>query len=101
MCNLLVAMRSERIAAAVCHCGWMPPPLDAKPLHTPHKTPMLFVVGSLDVQVPPSAVKQARDIFAEAGHPVELHILEGVGHGWTRESRINDLIWRFLATKRL
>ena len=101
MCNLLVAMRSERIAAAVCNCGWMPNPLDAKPLHTPHKTPMLFLVGSLDERVPPRVVKQAHDIFAESGHPVEFRILEGLGHGWARESQINELIWRFLSQKKL
>jgi poly(3-hydroxybutyrate) depolymerase len=101
MCNWLVAMRSQRIAAAVCNCGWMPKPFDEKPLHTPHKTPMLFLVGSLDTRVPPDAVQQARDIFAEGGHPVELRILEGVGHGWARKLGTNELIWKFLGKKKL
>jgi polyhydroxybutyrate depolymerase len=101
MCNLLVATRSERIAAAVCNCGWMPKPLDVTPLRTPHKTPILFLVGSLDEQVPPRIVKQAHDVFAKAGHPVEIKILEGVGHGWAKGSGINELIWQFLSDKNL
>jgi dienelactone hydrolase len=101
MCNLLVARRSERIAAAVCNCGWLPQQFDAKLPQTLHKTPMLFLAGSLDVQVPPDVVRQAHDVFAQGGHPVEFKLLEGVSHGWTTGSGINELIWQFLSSKKL
>jgi len=100
MCNVLVAMRSDRIAAAVCHCGWMPEPLGEKPLNTLRKTPMLFIVGSLDVQVGPQAVKQACHVFAKAGHPVEFKIREGVGLGLEVDPGVGEIIWQFLSQKK-
>lgn len=101
MCNLLVAKRSERIAAAVCNCGWLPAPLGETPLETKHKTPMLFLVGSEDRQVSPETVKKAHDAFKEAGHLVELRVLNAAGHGWNKQLGINESIWRFLSQHQL
>ncbi|WP_197355989.1 alpha/beta hydrolase family esterase [Aureliella helgolandensis] len=101
MCNLLVARRSERIAAAVCNCGWMPKPLDEQPLTTLHKCPMLFLVGSRDTQVPPAVVQAACDVFDRAQHPVVFQILEGAPHGWNFEFGVNQIVGEFLSDQQL
>lgn len=97
--NLLTAMCSERIAATVVGCGWLPDPLGDAPLETANKCPMLFVVGSRDRQVPPDFVREGHDAFERAGHPVEFRVIEGFGHGWPR--RENERVWEFLEGKRL
>lgn len=97
--NLLTAMCSERIAATVVGCGWLPEPLGDEPLETTNKCPMLFIVGSRDRQVPPEFVRKGHDAFERAGHPVEFRVIEGFGHGWPR--RENERVWEFLAGKRL
>ena len=97
--NLLTAMCSERIAATVVGCGWLPEPLGEAPLATLNKCPMLFVVGSRDRQVPPEMVREGRDAFERAGHPVEFRMIEGFGHGWPRAE--NERVWEFLEGKRL
>jgi len=84
MANAMTAKCSERIAATVVACGWMPEPLDVEPLNTRHKCPKLFVVGSRDRQVPPESVRVGYDVFAREGHPVEFRMIEGFGHGWPR-----------------
>lgn len=98
MANLLTAQCSGRIAATVSCCGWMPRPLDVEPLHTEHKCPILFLVGSEDHQVPPAMVRKARDAFERDGHPVEFREIPGLGHGWPP---VNEEIWAFLEGKRL
>lgn len=97
--NLLTAMCSERIAATVVGCGWLPDPLGDAPLETAHKCPMLFIVGSRDRQVPPDFVREGHDAFERAGHPVEFRVIENFGHGWPR--RENERVWEFLEGKRL
>jgi poly(3-hydroxybutyrate) depolymerase len=99
MANAVTAKCSERIAATVVGCGWMPEPLDVEPLNTPNKCPMLFLVGSRDRQVSPDAVRVGYDVFKREGHPVELRIVEGFGHGWPRAE--NERVWEFLAAQRL
>ncbi len=101
MCNLLVTQRSERIAAAVCNCGWMPKPLDEQPVQTSHKCPMLFLVGSRDTQVPPATVQAASDVFERGQHPVTFRIIEGAPHGWNYRFGVNKIIWDFLSDKEL
>ena len=96
MCNLIVAKRSERIAAAVCICGWMPKPLDATPLNTQNKCPLLFIVGSEDSQVPPDNVRTAMQVFEREGHPVEFKLIDGAGHGWNAQLGTNQFIETFL-----
>lgn len=96
--NALTAMCSERIAATVVGCGWLPDPLGDAPLETANKCPMLFLVGSRDRQVPPEMVREGHDAFERAGHPVELWVIEGFGHGWPRVE--NERVWVFLEGKR-
>ncbi|QDT76064.1 alpha/beta hydrolase family esterase [Lacipirellula limnantheis] len=97
--NLLTAMCSERIAATVVGCGWLPEPLGDAPLATANKCPMLFLVGSRDRQVPPEMVREGRDAFERAGHLVEFRVIDGFGHGWPRAE--NERVWEFLEGKRL
>jgi poly(3-hydroxybutyrate) depolymerase len=99
MANALTAKFSERIAAAVVGCGWMPEPLDVEPLNTRHKCPMLFMVGSRDRQVPPEVVRVGHDVFKREGHPVEFRMIEDFGHGWPRAE--NERVWDWLARHRL
>ncbi|WP_428307068.1 alpha/beta hydrolase family esterase [Lacipirellula sp.] len=95
--NALTAMCSERIAATVVGCGWLPEPLGETPLQTVHKCPVLFLVGDRDRQVPPEYVRKGYDAFERAGHPVEFRMVEGFGHGWPR--RENERVWEFLQGK--
>jgi polyhydroxybutyrate depolymerase len=97
MCNLMVAKRSERFAAAVCNCGWLPDPLGKSPLNTKNKCPMLFIVGSEDRQVSPDVVRAAHDAFEADGHPTTFHLIPGFGHGWDKRHGLNELIWQFLS----
>lgn len=99
--HILVAQRSERIAAAASHSGWLPDPLGETGIDTKHKCPMLFIVGADDRQVSPESVTRARECFATAGHPTELIQLEGVGHRWAKDRGINETIWQFLAEHEL
>jgi poly(3-hydroxybutyrate) depolymerase len=99
--NLLVAKRSEKIAAAASHSGWLPHPLGDEPIHTRRKCPLLLIAGSEDRQVPPAAVREAYECFRREGHPVELLVIEGLGHHWALEHNINAKIWRFLSQHRL
>jgi poly(3-hydroxybutyrate) depolymerase len=99
MANAVTAKCSERIAAAVVDCGWMPEPLDDEPLNTRYKCPMLFMAGSRDRQVPPEFVRVGHDAFAGEGHPVEFRTIEGQGHGWPRGE--NERVWEFLERQRL
>lgn len=100
MCNLIVSQRSERLASAVCNCGWMPKPLDVAPLTTTNKCPMLFIVGSQDTQVPPEVVRTASRIFEAGGHPIEFRLLDGAGHGWNNNFGVNRILWNFVRDKR-
>jgi poly(3-hydroxybutyrate) depolymerase len=99
--NLLVAKRSEKIAAAASHSGWLPDPLGDSPIRTRHKCPMLFIAGSEDRQVPPAAVREAYECFRREGHPVEFLMIEGLGHRWALDRDINAKIWGFLSPHRL
>lgn len=101
MCNLMVARRSEQIAAAVSSCGWMPKPLDSQLLDTKRKTPILFLVGEHDRQVPPSTVRQAQQVFDEANHPTQFRLIPNQGHGWPRDWQETEKAWRFLVEHEL
>ena len=94
--HIVVARRSDRIAAAASHSGWLPEPLGEAGVDTKNKCPMLFIVGAQDTQVSPESVIAARDCFADAGHPAELIQIEGVAHRWAKDRGINETIWRFL-----
>lgn len=99
MANMLVLKRSQRIAAAVINCGWMPKPLDVVPPNTEHKCPLLFVVGSEDMQVNPEVVRVGYEMFNMASHPVRFEVIRGAGHGWNAAYGVNELMWSFLQNK--
>lgn len=96
MVNLVTANCSDRIAAAVCNCGWLPAPLGAEQIATTNKCRMLFIVGEDDAQVPPRVVKDAADAFSRSGHPTTYVVIPGHGHGWRRDWGATDLVWGFL-----
>ncbi len=99
--NLLVAKRSERIAAAASHAGWLPEPLAEEGIHAKRKCPMLFITGSADTQVPPSVVREAMTCYEREGHPVQWLVLEGAGHQWSLDRNINERVWQFLSSHAL
>lgn len=101
MANVLTVQCSQRIAATVSCCGWLPEPLGDEPLHTRHKCPILFIAGSQDVQVSPATVQAVSEAFTRAGHPVEFWLIEGMGHDWPPNPDGNDRIWEFLSAHRL
>jgi len=101
MANVLTVECSQRIAATVCCCGWLPKPLGQEPLNTQHKCPMLFIAGSQDRQVSPATVRAASDAFVRDGHPVEFRVIQGFGHGWPRIQEENNRIWKFLNSHHL
>ncbi len=99
MANALVMERSQRLAAAVINCGWVPKPFDVVPPKTEHKCPLLFIAGSEDQQVNSEVVRLGYELFNMAGHPVKFELLRGAGHGWNANYGVNDLIWKFLQNK--
>ncbi len=99
--QLLVSRRSEKIAAAVSHSGWLPDPLSVQGIGARRECPLMLVVGSDDKQVSPTAAEESRDCFRREGHPVEYHMIEGLGHRWALEHDINETIWSFLSEHRL
>lgn len=99
MANVVAMKRSERLAAAVVNCGWVPKPLESLPPATPHKCPMLFIVGSEDTQVDAKTVRVGYELFKMAGHPVRFEVLRGAGHGWNAAYGVNDMVWKFLSDK--
>lgn len=96
MANAITAFCSNRIAATVCSCGWLPEPLGEQPIATSYKCPMLFIVGDNDKQVSPIRTRKAYDAFAASGHDVEYLIVPDHGHGWPRNAGINEVAWLFL-----
>ncbi|NQT17913.1 MAG: dienelactone hydrolase family protein [Planctomycetes bacterium] len=99
--NLLVAKRSEKLAAAASHSGWLPSPLPDEGIRAARKCPVMFIVGSLDQQVSPATVQEAYTCFQREGHPVEFCLMEGLGHQWALERDANERIWAFLSRYRL
>ncbi|GAB5406187.1 MAG: hypothetical protein Aurels2KO_44180 [Aureliella sp.] len=98
MVNLMVANCSERIAAAVCNCGWLPKPMGESPIQTSRKCPMLYVVGDQDRQVPEKTVRAGEHAFAAAGHSTRFVAVKDHGHSWGKEHGVNELVWDFLSS---
>lgn len=99
--SLLVAKRSDKLAAAVSHSGWLADPLSEEGIHAQRKCPVMFIAGSEDRQISPDAVKEAYTCFGREGHPVEFCLIEGLGHRWALEHDVNERMWRFLQRYRL
>lgn len=97
MANVLTTKCSQRIAATVCNCGWLPRPLGDEPLNTAYKCSIMFISGTDDRQVEPRLVQAACSAFTNNGHPTTFHSMPGKGHGW---NGVNELAWSFLRDKR-
>jgi dipeptidyl aminopeptidase/acylaminoacyl peptidase len=52
--------------------------------------PVLVLQGDADKVVPPAQAQQLVDAMRAAGAPVEYHVYEGEGHGWSRPETIVD-----------
>jgi dipeptidyl aminopeptidase/acylaminoacyl peptidase len=64
------------------------------------RVPLLLLHGSRDVVVPPAQAAALAAAVAAAGIPVEHHVYEGEGHGWSRPETVEDelrRVERFLA----
>ena len=62
---------------------------------------MLVLQGADDKVVPPSQAQRLVDAMRAAGAPVEHHVYEGEGHGFSRADTIVDSLERidaFLTT---
>jgi polyhydroxybutyrate depolymerase len=65
--NLLVAKRSDNIAAAAPHSGWLPEPLADEGIKAARKCPLLLVAGTDDTQVPEEVAREAAKCFRHEG----------------------------------
>jgi dipeptidyl aminopeptidase/acylaminoacyl peptidase len=52
--------------------------------------PVLVLQGAVDAVVPPDQAKLMVDAMRAAGAPVEHHVYDGEGHGWSRADTIVD-----------
>ncbi len=52
--------------------------------------PVLVLQGAIDAVVPPDQAKLMVDAMRAAGAPVEHHVYDGEGHGWSRADTIVD-----------
>jgi dipeptidyl aminopeptidase/acylaminoacyl peptidase len=58
------------------------------------RVPMLLLHGSRDPAVPPEQSAALAAAIASAGTPVEHHVYEGEGHGWSRPETVRDELGR-------
>jgi poly(3-hydroxybutyrate) depolymerase len=91
--QLWAAHRSHRIAAVAAHSG---PPIGDAVSDQPF--PVMLIVGSKDGQTV-EAVQNAARNYRQASHPVELIVVEHLGHEWDKSK--TALIWEFLSRHRL
>ncbi len=59
--------------------------------------PVLVLQGDADQVVPPAQADRLADALRAAGAPVELHVYEGEGHGWSRPETVIDVLGRIEA----
>ena len=52
--------------------------------------PVLVLQGADDKVVPPAQAERLVAALRTAGTPVEHHVYEGEGHGWTRPETVQD-----------
>lgn len=85
------AHRSEQIAAIVAYAGTTPTgtPIPKRPF------PVILVVGAKDFQAPVESIRQAAAQYRRDHHPVELIIVDNLGHAWARST--NPQVWQFLS----
>jgi dipeptidyl aminopeptidase/acylaminoacyl peptidase len=56
--------------------------------------PLLLLHGSTDDNVPVAQAEAMVAAMRAAGRPVELHVYEGEGHGWSRPDTVADELAR-------
>jgi dipeptidyl aminopeptidase/acylaminoacyl peptidase len=56
--------------------------------------PVLVLQGDQDKVVPPAQAQRLTESLRAAGAPVELHVYEGEGHGWSRAETVIDALER-------
>lgn len=84
------AHRSEQITAVVAHAGApMGTPVPNRPF------PVMLIVGSKDSQAPVESIRQAAAKYRRDHHPVELLIVDDLGHQWATST--NPQVWEFLS----
>lgn len=88
----LANQRSSRIAAVMAHSGAQTP----SPETLTRRYPILLVVGENDPVA--DSVRFTVSQYRDAGHPVELLEVPGLGHEWSY--RHNEKAWRFLSRHR-
>jgi len=92
--NLLAAQRSEVLAAAAPHSGWIGR-WAAGGINARRKYPVLVIQGGADRVVSPSAGRETRDRYLQEGHAVTYLEIPGLGHEWAAREAINERIWAF------
>ena len=58
------------------------------------RVPLLLLHGSADPAVPPEQSAALAAAVAANGTPVEHHVYEGEGHGWSRPETVRDELGR-------
>lgn len=87
--QLLLAARSERIAAVVSHSGIQPRGLPK----CKTKRPIMMIVGSEDSAA--EFVEANAIAYREMGHDVQMVRVKNLGHQWSTSH--NNAIWEFLS----
>ncbi len=72
---------------------------DRSPVHRASEitVPVLVLQGDQDKVVPPAQAQRLVDALLAAGTPVEHHVYEGEGHGWSRPDTVTDVLERIEA----
>jgi polyhydroxybutyrate depolymerase len=89
--QLLAAHRSRRIAAVVAHSGTAP-----RDAPIPERAfSVMLVVGADDMAATVDAMRAAAADYRRNAHPVELSVVERLGHEWAKSQ--NAQMWEFLS----
>jgi len=72
---------------------------DRSPVHRASEitVPVLVLQGDQDKVVPAAQAQRLVDALRAAGTPVEHHVYEGEGHGWSRPDTVTDALERIEA----
>jgi poly(3-hydroxybutyrate) depolymerase len=95
--QLLMRLRSSRIAAVVAHSG--PPPREVDGKIPERHCPVLLLVGADDSRFIVDDMTEAARAYRASGHSVDLIEVDGLGHAWSVDHDV--AIWDFLARNRL
>ncbi len=93
--NLLAWCRPEVVAGLVLHSGGLGV-VARKGIQAKVAFPVMIVHGTEDRIVPFSQGQKARDLYQEAGFPVEFIEVPGMGHRWAGQIGITEKIAAFI-----